>query len=275
MFRPLRELGLTQNHLDAVTQLLHRGEGLVLVTGPTGAGKTTMVYSMLRELQPQEHRRNIVTIEDPVEFKAPFLRQMNVNDERGLTLDVGLRTMLRMDPDVIFVGEIRDGQTATLAMRAASSGKYVFSTLHTRDVASTITACGDLQVPATSLAGNLTGIISQRLVRRLCPQCRELRTITAAERQLLAEHQLETPSTVFQAIGCDHCRQHGYLGRIGLFEVVVVDETLGELIARSASEEEIRGVIRGTGVPSLVADGLMKALSGLTSIDEVQQLRWM
>jgi general secretion pathway protein E len=275
MLRPLSELGLAENTHDAVTKLLHRGEGLVLVTGPTGSGKTTMVYSMLKELEPCKHHRNIVTIEDPVEFDVPFLRQLSVSDAHGLTLDTGLRTMLRMDPDVIFVGEIRDGATAALAMRAASSGKYVFSTLHTRDVASTVTALRDLNVPATSLAGNLSGIISQRLVRRLCPQCRELRDTTDAERQLLAEHQLDVPSMIYQAVGCDHCRHIGYFGRTGMFEVVVANGAIRESITHNATEKEVRDVIRATGVPSLTADGLSKALNGLTSIEEVQRMRWM
>jgi type II secretory ATPase GspE/PulE/Tfp pilus assembly ATPase PilB-like protein len=275
MFRPLGELDLLENTYDDVTKLLHRGEGLVLVTGPTGAGKTTTVYSMLRELESHEHQRNIVTIEDPVEFKVPFLRQMSVNEAHGLTLDMGLRTMLRMDPDVIFVGEVRDGQTAALAMRAASSGKYVFSTLHTRDVASTVTVLRDLEVPANSLAGNLTGIVSQRLVRRLCAQCRELHNVTDAERRIFADHQLDAPAMVYRAVGCDHCRRHGYFGRIGIFEVAVADSALRELIARGASEEEIREVIRAAGVPSLSHDGLIKALAGLTSLEEVQQMRWM
>ena len=230
---------------------------------------------MLRELEPREQHRNIVTIEDPVEFNVPFLRQMSIDEAHGITLNAGLRTMLRMDPDVVFVGEIRDGQTAEMAMRDASSGKYVFSTLHTRDVASTVTALRDLGVSPRSLAGNLTGIISQRLVRRLCPQCRELGPITDRARQLLAEHDVEIPSQLYEARGCDRCRGMGYRGRVGVFEVAVASPALVEAIDRGAPEDELRRLIRSAGTPSLTTDGLKKAIDGITSIEEVTQMRWM
>lgn len=275
MFRPLTNLGLTATTQAAMEEMLHRGEGIVLVTGPTGAGKTTTVYSMLRELEPGEQHRNIVTIEDPVEFNVPFLRQMSIDEAHGTTLNAGLRTMLRMDPDVVFVGEIRDGQTAEMAMRAASSGKYVFSTLHTRDVASTVTALRDLGVSPRSLAGNLTGIISQRLVRRLCPQCRELGSVTDYARQLLDEHDMEIPSQLYRARGCDRCRGMGYRGRVGVFEVAVASRALVEAIDRGAPEDELRRLIRSAGTPNLTTDGLKKAIHGITSIEEVHQIRWM
>jgi type II secretory ATPase GspE/PulE/Tfp pilus assembly ATPase PilB-like protein len=275
MFRPLDKLGLTATTRCSIEEMLHRREGIVLVTGPTGAGKTTTVYSMLRELEPPKQHRNIVTIEDPVEFNCPFLRQMSVDEAHGITLNSGLRTMLRMDPDVVFVGEIRDAQTAETAMRAASSGKYVFSTLHTRDVASTVTALRDLGVPPRSLAGNLTGIISQRLVRRLCHQCRELSPITDHARQLFTDHELEVPSQLYQARGCDDCRNIGYRGRVGAFEVAVANHAFIEAVDREAPEDELRRLIRSTGTPSLINDGLKKAIDGMTTVEEVQQMRWM
>jgi type II secretory ATPase GspE/PulE/Tfp pilus assembly ATPase PilB-like protein len=275
MFRPLGDLGLVATTQSAIEDMLHRGEGIVLVAGPTGAGKTTTVYSMLRELEPPKQHRNIVTIEDPVEFNCPFLRQMSVDEAHGITLSAGLRTMLRMDPDVVFVGEIRDAQTAEMAMRAASSGKYVFSTLHTRDVASTVTALRDLGVSPRSLAGNLTGIISQRLVRRLCHQCRELGPITDHARQLLADHDVEMPSQLYRAGGCDNCRNTGYCGRVGAFEVAVAVHQLIEAIDREAPEDELRRLIRSTGTASLTNDGLKKAIDGFTTIEEVLQMRWL
>jgi type IV pilus assembly protein PilB len=275
MFRPLDDLGLTAATQSAVEEMLHRSEGIVLVTGPTGAGKTTTVYSMLRELEPRREQRNIVTIEDPVEFNCPRLRQMSVDEAHGITLNTGLRTMLRMDPDVVFVGEIRDAQTAEMAMRAASSGKYVFSTLHTRDVAGTVTALRDLGVSARSLAGNLAGIISQRLLRRLCPQCREPAPVADYAQQLLTDHDLEIPLQLYQAKGCDHCRGIGYHGRVGAFEVAVASRALIEAIDREAPEDEFRRLIRSTGSPSLTHDGLEKALAGTTSLEEVHQMRWM
>ena len=275
MFRPLGDLGLTAATQSAVEQMLHRSEGIVLVTGPTGAGKTTTVYSMLRELDPRKKHRNVVTIEDPVEFNCPQLRQMSVDEAHGITLNAGLRTMLRMDPDVLFVGEVRDAQTAEMVMRAASSGKYVFSTLHTRDVAGTVTALRDLGVSARSLAGNLAGIISQRLVRRLCPQCRELGLVPDYAQQLLADHDLQIPSQLYEARGCEHCRGIGYRGRVGAFEVAVASRALIEAIDREAPEDELRRLIRSTGSPSLTHDGLEKAIAGITTLEEVHQMRWM
>jgi type II secretory ATPase GspE/PulE/Tfp pilus assembly ATPase PilB-like protein len=275
MFRPLADLGLTALTQAAAIKMLHRGEGIVLVTGPTGAGKTTTVYSMLRELESRGEPRNIVTIEDPVEFNVPFLRQMSVDEAHGITLNAGLRTILRMDPDIVFVGEIRDAQTAEMAMRAASSGKYVFSTLHTRDVASTATALRDLGVSPRSLVSNLTGIISQRLVRRLCPKCRELGAISDHDREVFAEHDVEIPSQVYRARKCDHCRSTGYRGRIGVFEVAVASHALADAVDQGATEDELRRLIRSAGTPSLTYDGIRKAVDGLTTIEEIHQMRWV
>jgi type II secretory ATPase GspE/PulE/Tfp pilus assembly ATPase PilB-like protein len=275
LLRPLSELGLEEKTFSSIEEMLRRGEGIVLVTGPTGVGKTTTVYSMLRELQTSKRHRNIVTIEDPVEFDVPFLRQMSIDDTHGITLTSGLRTMLRMDPDIIFVGEIRDGHTAEMAMRAASSGKYVFSTLHTRDVASTVTALRDLGISPRSLAGNLTGIISQRLVRRICPTCRQRQPTPERARQLLAEHGLEAPTELYVASGCDHCRGRGYRGRIGIFEVAVAHRLIVDAIEREAPEDELRGLIRSTETDSLATDGFRKVLEGHTSIEEVERMQWM
>ncbi|MGI9519998.1 MAG: ATPase, T2SS/T4P/T4SS family, partial [Pirellulaceae bacterium] len=181
VFFPITQLGLSESALETVNQMLRQQEGVVLVTGPTGSGKTTTVYSML-EMLGGEHR-NIVSIEDPVEYAVPFVRQMNVDIKHQVTMSSGLKTMLRMDPDVLFVGEIRDEEAATIAMQAARSGKYVLSTLHTRDVASTIVALRDLGLQDRSIAENVTGIVNQRLVRRLCDQCK--RPVDALQEQAL------------------------------------------------------------------------------------------
>jgi type II secretory ATPase GspE/PulE/Tfp pilus assembly ATPase PilB-like protein len=173
------------------------------------------------------------------------------------------------------VGEIRDAETAEMAMRAASSGKYVFSTLHTRDVASTVTALRDLGVPPRSLAGNLTGIVSQRLVRRLCTRCREPRDVASDTRQLCTDRKLEAPAQIYGASGCDHCRGTGYYGRIGVFEVVAASDAILAAIDAEVSEDELRRLIRSAGTPGLIADGLKKAIDGITSIDEIHQLSWM
>jgi general secretion pathway protein E len=253
--------------------MLQRGEGLVLVTGPTGSGKTTTVYSMLETLGSGD--MNIVSIEDPVEFPARFIRQMEVDQRHAVTMASGLRTLLRMDPDIVFLGEIRDAEAAEIAMRAASSGKYVFTTLHTRDVASTVTAILDLGIDRRSLAGNLTGIVSQRLVRRLCPQCRQPADLRDKDRAWFGQFGIEPPAQLFEPIGCPACRGKGFRGRVGVFEVVLADAELVQRITQGATEHEVREQIRRGGTPELTVDALAKVTAGLTSLDEARKMTWV
>ena len=219
VLRPLDGLGLSAEGLERLHAILRLGEGLVLITGPTGSGKTTTAYSMIHAVD--DSHRNIVTIEDPVEYRVPGFRQMAVDIRHGVTMTSGLRSLLRMDPDVVLVGEIRDAETAEIAMRAASAGKYVFSTLHTRDVASTITALRDLHIDNRSLAGNLTGIISQRLVRRVCPHCRLQSALDESQKRMFSDHGLNAPAEVPTQGRCPQCGNSGYHGRTGVFEVAV------------------------------------------------------
>lgn len=270
----LDQLGFTDHALAAVNGMLRHGQGIVLVTGPTGSGKTTTVYSMLETLR--SGGQNIVSIEDPVEFPVSFVRQMEVDARHGITMTSGLRTLLRMDPDVVFLGEIRDGEAVDIAMRAASSGRYVFSTLHTRDAAGTVTALRDLQSNSRFLGANLTGIISQRLVRRLCPHCRQpCPTADALRQQLLDESGAHLPEMTFCAKGCEQCRGTGYRGRIGVFETVTADADVREAIEQGKSEGELRQVMRSRGALGLTADALIKIQEGITSVDEVLQMRWL
>jgi type II secretory ATPase GspE/PulE/Tfp pilus assembly ATPase PilB-like protein len=273
IFRPLDRLGLTEQSLASIDQMLQRGEGLVLVTGPTGSGKTTTVYSMLATLGGSD--KNIVSIEDPVEFPARFIRQMEVDQRHGVTMTTGLRTLLRMDPDIVFLGEIRDAEAAEIAMRGASSGKYVFTTLHTRDVASTVTAILDLGIDRRSLAGNLTGIVSQRLVRRLCPQCRRTADLRDKDRAWFGQYGVEPPAQLFEPVGCPACRGKGFRGRVGVFEVALADAELAQLIARGATERDVREQIRQSGTPDLSTDALAKVALGLTSLDETRKMTWV
>jgi general secretion pathway protein E len=273
MFRSLDALGLSTHAAEAMKEMLQRREGLVVVAGPTGSGKTTTIYSMLQELRSGDNQMLIASIEDPVELNVPFLRQMGVNEARGMTLNRGLRTILRLDPDVLFVGEIRDGETAEMTMRAASSGRYVFTTLHTREVAATITAFDDLNAHRRSLSANLTGIISQRLIRRLCTRCRRRRPIRDEERRIFERHQREAPEELWEPQGCDDCRSTGYRGRTGVFEAVIVEDTIRDAIGRGASENELRETIRTAGTPSLTNDALAKVDNGISSLDEVLQMR--
>lgn len=269
----LESLGLTAESLAWTREMLRRGEGVVLITGPAGSGKTTTAYSMLRTLD--DGQRNIVTIEDPVECRIANFRQLSVDSRHGVTITSGLRTLLRMDPDIVLVGEIRDAEAAQIAMRAASSGKYVFTTLHTRDVASTITALRDLHIDNRSLAGNLTGIISQRLVRRLCPHCRRQVPIDARHRQVFLDQGVEPGPFIFQSVGCDQCRNLGYHERIGVFEVALADRAIREAIEQGAPEDELRDLLRSNGTRSLLSDALLKVRDGDTTLEEVLSMTWV
>lgn len=273
LLRPLNSLGLSTESLDRLHEMLQLGEGVVLVTGPAGSGKTTTAYSMAHGID--DGHRNIVTIEDPPEYRVASFRQMCVDPRHDVTMTSGLRNLLRMDPDVVLVGEIRDAETAEIAMRAASSGKYVFTTLHTRDVASTVTALRDLHIDNRSLAGNLTGIISQRLVRRVCPDCRGQVSVDAATSQLFRGEGIEPPATLPSPQGCRTCRSLGYFERVGIFEVALPTAAIREAIERGAPEDELRQMIRSHGTRSLLADGLAKVRDGITTLDEVRSMTWV
>lgn len=273
IFLPLASLGLSECGLKSVSEMLRLGEGLVLITGPTGSGKTTTVYSMLETLGGIES--NVVSIEDPVEFAVPFVRQMNVDPKHDISMTSGLRTILRMDPDVVFVGEIRDAEAAQIGMKAASSGKYVLSTLHTRDVASTVTALRDYGLGDRSTAGNLTGIINQRLLRRLCPNCKQSLAPTDKQKEHFSNAGVTVPTEVFIPNGCEMCRETGFRGRVGVFEVALIDEKLSNAIAGGDSENHLKDLLRSNGVTSLTADALTKAAEGITSVDEALAVHWL
>jgi type II secretory ATPase GspE/PulE/Tfp pilus assembly ATPase PilB-like protein/nucleotide-binding universal stress UspA family protein len=274
MFRPVEDLGFSESGLHRVQEMMRRSEGIVLVTGPTNAGKTTTVYSMLEAIGGAN--RNIISIEDPVELSAPFVRQMAVDVTHGITMKSGLRTILRMDPDVVFVGEIRDAEAAEMATRAASSGRYVLSTLHTRDVAATITALRDFGIDNRSLAGNLTGIINQRLIRQVCKECFAKRAPNYTEREHFSFSSFtEVPDKVVDAVGCDACRGTGYRGRTGVFETLVADEEFRAAIADGMPENGLEALIREKDTPSLTTDALIKASNLVTSVSEALELRWL
>ncbi len=270
---PLDYLGFSDDAMATVVNVLKTGEGLVLITGPTGSGKTTTVYSMLQSLDGS--RLNIVSIEDPVEFAVSFARQMNVDLKHGVTMSDGLRTILRMDPDVIFVGEIRDFEAAQIGMRAASSGKYVFSTMHTRDVAGTLTALRELQIDNHSLATNVSGIINQRLVRRLCQACRSPQAVAPAEQVRFTQVGIEVPEVLFRPVGCPVCNGTGFYGRIGIFEVTALFPELRAAIVNGDSAAAIQSLLRNSGVVSLERDALSKAAAGVIGFDEAVGIRWL
>ena len=273
IFFSLSELGFSKSALESVQAMLKLGEGVVLITGPTGSGKTTTVYSMLETLSGGD--KNIVSIEDPVENVVPFVRQMNVDLKHGISMTSGLRTMLRMDPDIVFIGEIRDPEAALIGMRAASSGKYVLSTLHTRDIVSTITTLRDMGAEDRSMAHNLTGIINQRLVRRLCQKCKQSVEIMPAQRQEYLEAGLSPPTHLHQATGCEHCRHTGKRGRIGVFEVGLIHNQLADAIELGERQPTLLRLLRESGSPSLRSDGLIKAAEGTIDFKEAQSIHWL
>ncbi|HWB14378.1 MAG TPA: ATPase, T2SS/T4P/T4SS family [Pirellulales bacterium] len=273
LVRPLEELGLSPASLVLVRRMLQLGAGLIIATGPSGSGKTTTAYSMLHAID--DGSRNIVSIEDPVEYRIPGFRQINVDPRHDVSMTSGLRSLLRLDPDVVLLGEVRDPEAAEIAMRAASSGKYVFTTFHTRDAASMVTAFRDLRIDNRSLAGNLTGIVSQRLVRRVCRECCRQEAPTESELRWFADNGVPPPATVSRAVGCAHCQQTGYLDRVGVFEVVLPTDALVDKIVQGTPENELRAAIRAAGTPSLLADVLTKVRDGVTTLEEVGRMTWL
>jgi type II secretory ATPase GspE/PulE/Tfp pilus assembly ATPase PilB-like protein len=241
---------------------------MVVVTGPTGSGKTTTLYGILNRIKTPT--TNIVTVEDPVEYHYPGLSQMQVNADIGLTFAAGLRSILRQDPDIILVGEIRDAETAEIACRAALTGHLVFTTLHTNDAPSTITRLMDIGVPPYLVSSVLTGIIAQRLVRKVCGNCKHPARPDAGGIVGLGLSAVSLAGGNFMAgKGCVKCQETGYKGRTGVFETLVMNQRLHDLILRQATEEDIRLVAQESGMRSLVQDGLDKAKQGITTVEEL------
>ncbi len=269
----INQLGFSESSVHVVNKLIRHGSGLVLVTGPTGSGKTTTVYSILAAFR--QRNLNIISIEDPVEFSVPFVRQIEVDEQHGQTMTSALKTMLRMDPDVVAIGEVRDAEAAAIAFSAANAGRFVISSMHTRDAAATITALRDLAVDDRSIIGNLAGIVNQRLVRRLCRNCRASRAPTASEREYFESHQFAVPEQVFYKVGCEQCVNTGYVGRCGIFETAELCDATRDAIASHQPEHNIRAALRSVGVPSLTSDAFRKVCDGITSFDEVCCLNWL
>ena len=261
----LEELGLSEKDEAKVKRLARKPYGIVLVTGPTGAGKTTTLYAMI--LYVKDPKKNIITIEDPVEYQIKGVSQIQVNPKVGLTFATGLRSVLRQDPDIIMVGEIRDSETADIAVHAALTGHLVLSTLHTNDAPSAVTRLADMGIEPFLIASSLEGVIAQRLVRRICENCKE--PYTPAEEEL-KELGIESFSGVFyRGKGCESCLGTGYRGRIGIFEVLEIDEDLKKLITRTQDANEIRKLAREKGFRTMIEDGIEKVVAGITTTSEV------
>jgi general secretion pathway protein E len=260
----LVRLGMAEKTLDGLLQLLGRPHGILLVTGPTGSGKTTSLYAALTHLNDQT--RNILTVEDPIEYHLPGIGQTPVNPKVEMTFARGLRAILRQDPDVVMVGEIRDSETAEIAVQASLTGHLVLSTLHTNSAIGAVTRLVDMGVDAYLLASSLVGVLAQRLVRKLCPACKAPAAADADVCRRLGLDLDQVPR-VFKATGCEQCRQ-GYRGRIGIYELVSLTPTLCALIHQGASEQQLLAEARRAS-PSLFEDGRRRVLEGLTSMDEL------
>jgi len=267
---PLEQLGLSETQLDLLKLMIARPEGLILVTGPTGSGKTTTLYSILNHIN--DEGLNIMTLEDPVEYPMAMIRQTAVSDAAKLDFANGVRAMLRQDPDIILVGEVRDPDTANMAFRAAMTGHQVYSTLHTNTAIGAIPRLLDLGITPEVMTGNLIGIVAQRLVRKLCPRCRESYVAEGWELKLLGQAAERSNETLHRAVGCSHCDFQGYRGRTAIMELVRMDADMDELIARRASQRDVRNAARAKGFRSLAEDGVRRVLDGTTSLDELTRV---
>ncbi len=265
----LTQLNMNEQVMEAYQRHLHSPHGIILVTGPTGSGKTTTLYAGLTQIN--ESSRNILTIEDPVEYMLPGIGQTQVNTKVDMTFARGLRAILRQDPDVVMVGEIRDLETAEIAVQASLTGHLVLSTLHTNTAIGAITRLADMGIEPFLISSSLLAVMSQRLVRLLCKDCRVEEPATEAERDLLFPGGREGPLPLFHPRGCEHCHYSGYRGRTGIYELIEVDETLRQLIYEGASEQALVAHARKL-YPAIQEDGRRRILAGQTSLAEVMRV---
>lgn len=274
----LWEIGFGTDDEKTFEEFLKRPDGIILVTGPTGSGKTTTLYAALNRIHTEE--KNIITVEDPVEYQLKGIGQIQVNPRIGLTFASGLRSILRQDPDVIMVGEIRDLETAEIAMQASLTGHLVLSTLHTNDAASALVRLIDMGIEPFLVASSLSIVLAQRLARTICRHCKESYEASAAERSYFAEVQshstVPSPSRdggasflLYRGKGCDHCKGKGYVGRTGIFELLVVDHVVRSMITEKTDSQSIKNYAVSRGMKTLRVDGLEKALRGITTLEEV------
>lgn len=271
----LNRLGMLQGDFNTLQKIIAQPHGVVLVTGPTGSGKSTTLYAALSSLN--DGSRNILTIEDPIEYDVEGIGQTQVNTKAGLSFARGLRAILRQDPDIVMIGEIRDAETAEIAIQASLTGHLVLSTLHTNTAIGAISRLTDMGVEPFLLASSLSGLIAQRLVRQLCPACKQTHQANDTEKALLQEAaglaekdsaNHSEPLIIYRAVGCNECYQQGYRGRTGVYEIIAVTEKLRTLIHNRASEQELIRCARETST-SILQDGAIKVRAGITSLDEL------
>lgn len=262
----LSKIGLSQSNLDKMNKIIKHPHGIILVTGPTGSGKTTTLYGMLNTLNQES--RNILTIEDPIEYDLPGIGQTQVNTKINMNFSTGLRAILRQDPDIVMIGEIRDLETAEIAVQASLTGHLVLSTLHTNTALSAINRLIDMGIETFLLSSSLVGLISQRLIRRLCEHCKTPYLSSKDETLFLEE---PTPITLYAPKGCLKCNHQGYNGRVGVFEIIEINEQLIKDIHDKCSESEMESHIRAT-MPSMMSDAIKNVVQGVTSLAEVLRI---
>lgn len=273
----LSKIGFLPHNLKILEDMASRSYGILLVTGPTGSGKSTTLYSLLN--QSNDGLKNIITIEDPVEYELDGINQCHVNNKAGMTFAAGLRSMLRQDPDVIMVGEMRDKETATIAMEAALTGHLVFSTLHTNDAASAANRLTDMEVEPFLIASSIIGVLAQRLVRTICPKCKE--TYHSSRESLLrcgfpvpedVGSETDGEITLFRGKGCDHCKGTGYKGRTGVHELLVMSDEIRDEVLRRGPSHALKKMALANGMRTLQMDAVQKILMGITSTDEAMRV---
>lgn len=261
------QLGLSEDNLNLLRLMLARPEGIILVTGPTGSGKTTTLYSILNNINTVGV--NIMTMEDPVEYPMTMIRQSSVNESVKMGFGEGIRSMMRQDPDVILVGEIRDHVTAEMAFRAAMTGHQVFSTLHTNSAVGAIPRLLDIGILPDVIAGNLIGVVAQRLIRKLCTHCKKAVVAGDLEKALLGVSDQTAPITIYTPVGCDKCDHQGYKGRNSVIEILKVNGDMDDLIARRASVRDMLSLAKSQGFSPIADDASRRVLDGSTSLDEI------
>ncbi|MNB81223.1 GspE/PulE family protein [Paenibacillus camerounensis] len=266
--KTVESLGFSDWNAGAFQDMISKPYGIILITGPTGSGKSTTLYAALNQLNTES--ANIITIEDPVEYQLEGVNQVHVNPAIGLTFAAGLRSILRQDPNIVMVGEIRDTDTAEIAVRASLTGHLVLSTLHTNDAVSTILRLRDMGVEPYLIASSLLGVVAQRLVRKICPDCREEHTPTEQESIMLRRYGLPD-RVIYRGHGCGSCNNTGYKGRIAIHEVLTINDHLRQMITDSASIEELRAAGKAQGMVHLMEDGFLKVSRGITTLQEVMR----
>lgn len=262
MLRSLSDIGFSPDNLTRFRKIIHKPHGVVLVTGPTGSGKTTTLYSVLAEINSKE--LNIMTVEDPIEYELAGITQAQVNTKAGLTFAAALRSILRQDPDVILIGEIRDQETAEIAVQAAMTGHLVLATLHTNDAVGALTRLTDIGVEPFLISSSVEAVLAQRLVRKICPTCKK-----EVEVPKNIKERFPDLKTMYAGVGCRSCKNTGYKGRCGIFELLIADEGIRKMVVERKSVDDIKKYAVAQGMKTLLLDGVEKIKAGLTSLDEV------